>query len=354
MDSAQRPFEKSLISLVRIGITYNLKSDLPISSSVSVPEDAAEEFDHPETIEAIQEVLSKEGHEVHLLGGDLRVVEKIKEFGIEFVFNIAEGFQGRNREAHIPALLELLGIPYSGSDPLGLALTLDKALAKRIALSLWILTPKFWVLDELRSLCEIPDQFPFFVKPLWEGSSKGIRFSSRVENREQLEKEVKRLFDNYTRVPVLVEEYIPGRELTVAVIGNEPPEIFGIMELEFKNQKNKDFCYSLEVKRSWQDTVAYQFPAAISREAAQILERHALDLFKTFRLRDMARFDFRMNPDGKFYFLEVNPLPGLSPDSGDFVILAKKKGVSYSVLISRIFQTALGRYPSLFQANKQV
>ena len=105
MDSAQRPFEKSLISLVRIGITYNLKSDLQISSSVSVPEDAAEEFDHPETIEAIQEVLSKEGHEVHLLGGDLRVVEKIKEFGIEFVFNIAEGFQGRNPEAHIPALL---------------------------------------------------------------------------------------------------------------------------------------------------------------------------------------------------------------------------------------------------------
>ena len=198
-----------------MGITYNLKSEICPSSKENLPEDAAEEFDLPETIDAIREVLAGEGHEIFLLGGDLSVAEKIKSRRIDFVFNIAEGFRGRSREAHIPALLELAEIPYSGSDPLGLALTLDKSLTKRIALSLGIPTPAFWILQERSEAEEIPGPFPLFVKPLWEGSSKGIRRSSRASDRAALEKEVERLFENYPDVPVLVEEHIPGREVTV-------------------------------------------------------------------------------------------------------------------------------------------
>lgn len=331
---------------MRIGIAFNLKSDILTPSHSDQPDDLAEEFDSPETVEAVQAVLTQAGHEVHLLGGDLSILEQIKRLRIEFVFNMAEGFHGRNREAHIPALLELLGIPYSGSDPLGLAVTLDKSLAKRIAISLDVPTPKFWVLDSKEDLFRILDQFPLFVKPLWEGSSKGIRLSSRVKDRAELERETSRLFAHYPDVPVLVEEYIAGREFTVAVVGNHPPEIFGVMEIKFQDPKKRDFCYSIEVKRNWQKEVEYLVPPKLEAEKASQIQKAALHLFKAFRLRDVARFDFRMDLDGKFYFLEVNPLPGLSPESGDIVILAQKKGLSYHDLILKILNSALDRYPT--------
>ncbi len=336
---------------MRIGITYNLKSDLPAPSVLSLPEDAAEEFDLPETIEAIQKVLLEDGHQVYLLGGDLSIIEKIKRFRIEFVFNIAEGFHGRNREAHIPALLELLAIPYSGSDPLGLATTLDKSFAKRIAISHEIRTPEFWVLNERADLQSLPHQFPLFVKPLWQGSSKGIRLSSRTEDFAQLETEVNRLFNDYPGEPVLVERYIPGREFTVGVVGNREPEILGVMEIAFRNPQKGDLCYSLEVKRNWKEEVTYQMPAKLDSKSEQEIRQAVLNLFRILRLRDMARFDFRMNSEGQIYFLEVNPLPGLSPESGDIVILAQKRGLSYSALILKIVRAACDRYPALAPSN---
>lgn len=337
---------------MRIGITYNLKSDIPPSALASLPEDAVEEFDLPETIEAIRDALASDGHDVFLLGGDLEIISKIKRSQIDFVFNIAEGFHGRNREAHIPALLELLGIPYSGSDPLGLAMTLDKSLAKRIAISHSIQTPEFWVLDDETDLRKAPERFPLFVKPLWEGSSKGIRLSSKVEGPSQLEQEVRRLFDQYPEEPVLVEEYIAGRELTVGVLGNRPPEILGVMEISFRDPSKKDFCYSLEVKRNWKEEVQYKVPPEIDSKSEKEIQEAALCLFSALRLRDVARFDFRMNSKGTIYFLEVNPLPGLSPESGDLVILAKKKGFSYHTLILRILKAALDRYPELTALSK--
>ncbi len=338
---------------MRIGITYNLKSDILPASRVPLPEDALEEFDLPETIEAIQSVLSQAGHEVHLLGGDLNVIEKIKRFEIEFVFNIAEGFQGRNREAHIPALLESLQIPYSGSDPLGLAVTLDKSFAKRIAISLGILTPDFWVVEEKGNLSAVPDRFPLFVKPLWQGSSIGIRFSSLVKDCSELEKEINRLFNNYPNQPILVEKYISGREFTVGIVGNQPPEIIGVMEVSYSNPSKKDFCYSLEVKRNWKEVVQYQCPAQLDPSSEKEIRDVSLKLFKTLGLRDVARFDFRMNREGKIYFLEVNPLPGLSPESGDLVILAQKRGLSYSQLIRKILHSALDRHPSLHSSKSK-
>jgi len=334
---------------VRIGITYNLKSDILPTSHASLPEDAAEEFDLPETIEAIQNVLSQEGYEVHLLGGDLAVIEKIKRFGIEFVFNIAEGFKGRNREAHIPALLELSGIPYSGSDPLGLAMTLDKALAKRIAISLGIPTPEFWIVEGKENLSILPDRFPLFVKPLWQGSSIGIRTTSHVTNPAELEREVGRLLEHYPKEPILIEEFISGREFTVGLIGNEPPAVIGVMEISFSNPSQKDFCYSLEVKRNWKEQVRYQCPPSLKPEEEKQIRDAALQLFRVLRLRDVARFDFRMDQEGKIYFLEANPLPGLSPESGDLVILAQKVGLSYSQLICKILRSALERYPAFSQ-----
>lgn len=247
----------------------------------------------------------------------------------------------------------MMGIPYSGSDPVGLGVTLDKSLAKRIAISLGIPTPKYRILNRYGELRSVIFKFPLFVKPLWEGSSKGIRRSSRVEDRGALEKELTRLFENDPEAPVLVEEYIPGREFTVGVLGNDPPEIVGVMEIAFRDPTQKDFCYSLEVKRNWKEEVDYYFPAALDKGTREEIEEAALSLFKAFGLRDVARFDFRLNPEGEFYFLEANPLPGLSPESGDLVILARKKGWSYRELILRIMSTAMSRYPQIREWKKE-
>ena len=332
---------------MRIGITCNLKNDFPIPPDSVLPDDLAEEFDDPITIEAIKDVLAGEGHEVYIFKGDASAADQIKQLQIQFVFNIAEGVSGPSREAQIPALLELLGIPYTGSNPLALTLALDKALAKQTAISLSVPTPEFWVLYDVRAIKQIPDCFPLFVKPLWEGSSKGIRFSSRVTSREELGREVNRIFQNYPATTVLVEEYVPGRELTVGVLGNENPEILGVMEIAFRDKTKKDFCYSLEVKRDWRNLVDYHVPAALDSKIEAGIKDASLRLFKALHLRDVARFDFRLDSNGIFYFLEVNSLPGLSPESGDLVILAAKSGWSYPKLILAIFHAALSRYPLL-------
>ena len=330
---------------MRIGIAYNLKGDAPGFFPSSLAGDHDEEFASPGTVEAIRQVLAGEGHEVFLLGGDLGIIEKIRQDKIEFVFNIAEGFAGRNREAHIPALLEMMRIPYSGSDPLGLAATLDKSFAKRIALSLSIPTPDFWVLQKENEIEKIPGRFPLFIKPLWQGSSKGIRRSSRVENRGELKGELTRLFKDYPEEPVLVEVYVPGREFTVGVLGNKTPAVLGIMEVAFRDKTRKDFCYSIETKRNWREEVEYDTKPALDSRLEQGISEAALGLFTALGLRDVARFDFRVNPEeGKFYFLETNPLPGLSPESGDLVILAQKKSWSFKQLILKIAQFALARY----------
>ena len=330
---------------MRIGITYNLKSDSRTQSPRALAEDQDEEFDLPETVEAIRQALLAEGHEVFSLGGDLGIIEKIRRTGVEFVFNIAEGFEGRSREAHIPSILEMMKIPYSGSDPLGLAVTLDKSVAKRIAISLSVPTPDFWIVEKENDLKEIPDRFPLFVKPVWQGSSKGIRRSSKVETHGELREEVNRLLENYPGDQIMVEAYVPGREFTVGVIGNRSPEILGIMEIAFRNKAKKDFCYSLEVKRNWREEVEYNARPSLSPSLELGMCDAALRIFKTLRLRDVARFDFRVDSEeGRFYFLEANPLPGLSPESGDLVILAQKKGWSYKQLILKITQFALSRY----------
>ncbi len=329
---------------MRIGIAYNLKTDPAPSMRASAPEDAFEEFDLPETIEAIRSALAEAGHQVFLLGFGPGIIEKIEQHRIQFVFNLAEGYSGRNREGQIPSLLEFLNIPYSGSDALALSATLDKSMAKRVAISLGVPTPEFWVVERPDDQLKIPAAFPLFVKPLWEGSSKGIRLSSKVTDAAGLNRETRRLFETYPKVPILIERHIPGREFTVGVLGNAPPEILGMMEIAFRDGTKKDFCYSLEVKRDWEKQVQYQMPPSLDPSIEKGIRESALELFGALRLRDVARFDFRLSPEGKFYFLEVNPLPGLSPQSGDLVIMARKAGLDYPKLIMNITNSALARY----------
>jgi D-alanine-D-alanine ligase len=238
----------------------------------------------------------------------------------------------------------MLGIPYSGSDPLTLAVTLDKDCAKRLVRSVGISTPQGLLLrpeeepDALLRHVDLP--FPVIVKPAWGGSSKGIRNKCLVETAEALSEVVESLRRDHCQ-PVLVEEYIEGDELTVGVLGNEPPEVLGVMRV-LPSQAVGRFVYSLEVKRDFERQVRYECPAVLPDGAMEAVLRATKAAFGVLGCRDVARIDFRLR-DGVPYFLEVNPLPGLNPQSSDLCLMAGLCGWSYPQLIEAILHAALSR-----------
>ncbi|HYT87340.1 MAG TPA: D-alanine--D-alanine ligase [Gemmataceae bacterium] len=328
---------------MRIGLTYDLKAE---DNGAGLPDDFQEEFDSPATIEAIASVLRRLGHEVSLLGDGRELLERLLARPPELVFNIAEGHGvSRSREARVPAVLEMLGIPYTGSDPLTLAATLDKDCAKRLAASAGVTIPQGFVLDPRSSILDLRSSildlpFPVIVKPAWEGSSKGIRNKCLVASPAELEEVARSLRRDHPQ-PILVEEFIDGDELTVGLVGNDPPEIIGVMRV-LPNETDRPFVYSLEVKRDFRRLVRYECPAQLPREVSAAVERAALAVWRVLGCRDVSRIDFRLR-GGVPYFLEVNPLPGLNPESSDLVILAELRGWSHAQLIERILAAALNR-----------
>ncbi len=326
---------------LRVGITYNLRKDFPIQQYQ--PPDLWEEFDSEETIDAIERVLEQEGHDVIRLGGSIGLLDQLRETPVDIVFNIAEGIKGRNREAHIPALLEFLNIPYTGSDPLTLSLTLDKSMAKRIVQSAHIPTPRFRRVLRVEDLQDLDLRYPLFVKLCIEGSSKGVRLDSKVRNEEALREKTEWLLKHYGP-PVLVEEFVSGPEFTVGILGNERPFVLGVMQIEIKGQLPEESIYSLEVKREWEERVIYHCPPPIEGKLLQKIEEVALEVYRVLDCRDVSRIDLRVGEDGLPYFLEINPLPGLSPVYGDLPIMARKMGWTYEQLVKTIFHNALSRY----------
>ncbi len=324
---------------MRIGLTFDLKKK-PLAN---LPEDIFEELDSIETVEAIESVLNSTGNETVRLGGGKDFLHSILKTQVDIVFNIAEGWGTRSREAHIPSVLELLGIPYTGSDPLTLSLTLDKGMAKMVVMSAGVLTPRFTVIRNGNSLNHVLElNFPLIVKPLWEGSSIGIRRDSRVDNMKELISKLEWLTNSYGE-PTLVEEFIEGEEVTVGVIGNENPHVVGMMMIRPRTGDPRDFIYSLEVKRNWREEVEYTLPPTLSNQTLNELSRSALAAYEALSCRDVARLDFRIGADGKPYFLEANPLPGLNPETGDLPIMIEKEGIPYAELILSILDNALRR-----------
>jgi D-alanine-D-alanine ligase len=329
---------------MRIGITYDLRADIP--ATPDTPDDLQEEFDSPETIESLAGVLRGLGHEVVKLGDGRELLEQLLVNPPDLVFNTAEG-QGisRSREARVPAVLEMLGIPYTGSDPLTLAVTLDKDCAKRLAASAGVAVPRGLVLSSSQNGWHTCDNgsplgnFPLIVKPAWEGSSKGIRGKAVVDSSSELKEAVAGLQRDH-RQPVLVEEYIQGNELTVAVLGN-PGRVFGVMRVVPVHPTDR-FVYSLEVKRDYRRLVRYECPPPLPAPVLKAIEDAALTVYRVLGCRDVSRIDFRLK-DGVPYFLEVNPLPGLNPESGDLMIMARLRGISHAEVIETILQAALQR-----------
>jgi D-alanine-D-alanine ligase len=334
---------------MRIGITFDLKSSGP--ALAGQPDDFQEEFDSPDTIEAIAAALRGLGHDVRLLGDGRALLETLLADPPDFVFNFAEGEGiGRSREARVPAVLEMLGIPYSGSDPLTLAVTLDKDCAKRLAASAGVAVPAAILVhpdDDPRSVLD-QAPLPAIVKPAWEGSSKGIRLKSLVDRRGDLPEVVESLRRDH-RQPVLVEEFIDGPELTVGILGNQPPQVLGVMQV-VPLQPTPRFVYSLEIKRDFRRLVRYDCPPQLPPAQVQAVQEAALRAWRVLGCREVSRIDFRLR-DGVPYFLEVNPLPGLGPDYSDLVLMARACGWSYERLIETILQAALDRQPSTLSCH---
>ncbi len=319
---------------IRIGFTYNVKRQ-------DKGDDEAE-WDPPETIIAIANALARQGHIVVHLEATPDLPRVLAEADVDLIFNIAEGVEGRNREAQVPALCELLGIPYTGSDSATLAIALDKALGKKVLLQHDILTPKFQVMESARERLDADMKFPLIVKPNAEGSSKGIDAKNVVDTEEELRIAVKNCVEKY-RQPALIEEYITGREFTVGLLGDKRPRVLPPMEIKFKDKGNSRPVYDYGVKQEWEQHVYYECPAKLSESELKAMEKIARATFWALDCRDVARVDMRMDEDGRIYVLEVNPLPGLTPDYSDLVLIAKASGMEYDQLIAEIMVGGLRR-----------
>jgi D-alanine--D-alanine ligase len=318
---------------IRVGFTYNVKRDHD--------GDDEAEWDPPETIIAIANALARQGHIVVHLEATPDLPRVLAEADVDLIFNIAEGVEGRNREAQVPALCELLGVPYTGSDSATLAIALDKALAKKVLLQHDILTPKFQLMESPRERLSPDMKFPLIVKPNAEGSSKGIGATSVVDTEEELRAAVKVCVERY-RQPALIEEYIAGREFTVGLLGDKRPRVLPPMEIKFKKDTERP-VYNYEVKQEWEEHVYYECPARLTDAEQKAMEKIARATFWALDCRDVARVDVRMDADGRIYVLEVNPLPGLTPGYSDLVLIAQAIGIQYDQLIAEIMAGGLRR-----------
>ncbi|MCZ2341614.1 MAG: hypothetical protein LC104_07430 [Bacteroidales bacterium] len=341
---------------MKIGIAFDLKPDTPFPPTTSLTanaDDWAEEFDSPATIAALAEALRTMGHSVVELHNGPTLLTALLADPPDLVFNIAEGHgHSRNREARVPAVCEMLGIPYTGSDPLTLAVALDKTKARTLAAAAGVTLPAGCVLPPLPPdydgdfaefgplIAEAGLRYPVIAKPAWEGSSKGICHRCLIERPDDLGAIVQELGTGY-RQPILLEEFIAGEEVTLGIVGNDPPQVLGAMRI-IPRDTSRPFVYSLEVKRNYAALVDYECPAQLPPAVMRELEASAFAVWDALDCRDVARFDYRIR-DGVPYFLEVNPLPGLNPVSSDLVLIARAMGMRYHDLIQTIVQAAESR-----------
>jgi len=277
---------------------------------------------------------------------------KLKELKPDIVFNFAEGLNGFNRESHIPAMLEMLQIPYSGSDALTLGICLDKSRAKEILTCHKIPNAKFVVANQMEDIAKTKFDFPLIVKPISEGSSKGIFSSSFVKNTQELEDEVRRILFLYNQ-PALIEEFLPGREFTVAVIGNgNETEVLPIIEIRYEDfPEDVVPLYSYEAK--WiLDTKENTFdvfkcPAKLDSKLEERIKDTVLQAYNVLRCKDWSRIDVRLDKNGVPNIIEINPLPGIMPDPNEnssFPKAARAVGMNYNQMIQRVLYSAAKRY----------
>jgi D-alanine-D-alanine ligase len=326
------------------------------SLTISVPgssdraNDLYIEWDTIETVNAVKAALA-ERYSVTMIEGNEDAYQKLRENRPDFAFNMSEGLYGAFREAQIPAILEMLQIPYLGSDPLTLSVCLDKARAKEILSYHDIPTAPFTVIRSMEQFDDARVKFPVIVKPLHEGSSKGIYNSCVVRNTEELEREVRIVLATYNQ-PALVEEFLTGREFTVALLGNgDDVRTLPVVEMKFDAlPPGMNPIYSYEAKWIWDTTEKpleiFRCPADLDEDLQDEIETICKDAYRVLNCRDWSRIDVRLDANGRPHILEINPLPGILPkpeDNSCFPKAARVAGMSYSQLINGVLDIAMDR-----------
>lgn len=321
---------------MRIGFAYNLK-DSKFKDS-----DTHAEYETKETVDAVSAVLSELGQVVYL-PCDGTFIKKILKEKPDVVFNIAEGWGNRDRESFVPAVLRMLGIPFTGSDATALGITMDKALTKRILRDAGIKTADFLLYDKIPS--EPPFfGFPAFVKPNCDGSSRGIYKHSVVFNMEELVKTVRIILGDYYQ-PAIAEPYLEGRDFSIGLLGNNPPYVLKPCEVLLGHEQEIKF-FSYEYKKN--DTDKLDFSPKIENIFLKEMRESSIKAWEILGISDYARLDFRTDKNGIPHFLEINALPGISPVSGIFIRQATESGFSYESIILKILER------TLFSLNKDV
>ncbi|MCM8765247.1 MAG: ATP-grasp domain-containing protein [Candidatus Omnitrophica bacterium] len=322
-----------------VGLTYDLREDYTFKEDD--PPDANAEFDHQHTIEAIEEALRKGGNRVVRIGNVYNLLKKLEELRLDIVFNIAEGIYGRNRESQVPIILELKGIPFVGSDGLTLGVTLDKLFAKKIFFAEGIPTPRCLEIAHPDRVKKIKLNFPLIVKPRYEGSSKGLSVDSVVKDIKSLRDRIDYIVRVYKQ-PALIEEFIKGKEFTVVVLGNNPPQALPPVQISIDGKLDLgENIYTFAHIRS--DSLKYICPAKISSRLRKKIENLAVAVYRATECRDFGRVDIRVDEKNNPFVLEMNPLPSLSWEDV-FPLVAKEMGWEYSEIINRILNYALERY----------
>lgn len=324
---------------MRIGLTYDLRDDY-LAAGYSAEETA--EFDSAATINAIEEALQSLGHQTDRIGHAKALVKRLAAGDRwELVFNICEGMYGTAREAQVPALLDVFDIPYTFSDPLVTAVCLHKGLTKTIVRQASVPTPDFLLVERLSDLDRLTLSFPLFAKPVAEGTGKGVTPASKIRDAASLRTTCAELLDRYHQ-PVLVEQYLSGREFTAGILGTGPTaEVIGTLEIILRSQAEPE-VYSYINKERCEELVEYRLVRNSDPEV-RAAEEIALAAYCALGCRDSGRVDLRSDGHGRPHFLEVNPIAGLNPGHSDLPMLCAAVGLSYRELIERIVTSAAER-----------
>lgn len=338
-----RSSHKMITKVPNVALVYNLKR----KSHDDDDYESEAEFDSIDTVNAIEKAVISNGYPVKKIEASPNLAEHLLDEEIDVVFNIAEGASKRAREAQVPAICDLLNIEHTGSDATCLAVTLDKALTNKIMRSEGVKAPRSKVFSRPPKVLRHRLQFPVIVKPNLEGTSKGIYANSVAHNNAELQTAIERLWESNTN-SILCEEYIVGREFTIAVLGGHSLQTLGPLEIAFKDKENPYSVYSFDLKQLDEQEDNQHFtmvcPVALEDAVRKRIQRFALKCFRVAGCRDIARIDFRLNKDNVPYFIEINPLPGLSPGFSDLTIMAERLNWSYEKLIGTILRPAVRRW----------
>lgn len=336
--------------MAKVALVYNL---IHFEGLRGRPLDMLAEYDSEETIAALRTALEAGGHEVLPLEADETIMEQLCETQPDIVFNIAEGLRGESREAHVPAICEMLGLHYTGSGPLALATCLNKARTKEVLLHHGIPTPRFQVLASPDAPLSDALRYPLIVKLLHEGSSMGLSDASVVDDEVALRAQVTYLIETY-REPALIEEFIEGREFTVGLLGNDPPQVLPIIEVIFDSPRgivlfevDPEVAVKMDSANIDYSHLPYiphrsVCPAPVDAGLQARIEERAVRAFTVLGCRDWGRMEMRLGPDGELYILEVNPIAGIDP-SYWLPWAAEVGGYSYAAFVNAILDHALRR-----------